>query len=482
MIFQSIRIKEGFAERTFNFSEGVNLIFSKENSKGKTTLLRFMLYSLGYSIPSTRKIRFDRCEIVAQILCDTGGGITLSRYSSDYIEATIAGEKKTYILPDQLHELHKIIFGTENTDILNNLLGAFYADQEKGWTLLNRGTAIGSIRFNIEELIRGLSGCDCSDLIRREAQLSKELSKYRQMASVAKYREQIVSESGSLVLDSYSAESDAVIAQLLMQKNSLQKELKRIDKSLSDNKRVHQYVSDMKLVVQLPDGTIFPVTAESIVGLADTIDFLVAKRKMVSADLRTVMHQLTEAQKEQETEAEQLAFFQSESMVDIFDRRIAAVPIDAVAIDKEIKRIEKLLKSVREEISQKTKSDTGVVMSLYKNMVGYATELGVGNSESIASSYLFTSNLKELSGAVLHKTVFAFRLAYITEIEKHLGIKLPIILDSPSGKEIDQANIQLMVNILKRDFADNQIIIASIYQYDFKIVNVIEIQNRLIEN
>ena len=66
----------------------------------------------------------------------------------------------------------------------------------------------------------------------------------------------------------------------------------------------------------------------------------------------------------------------------------------------------------------------------------------------------FTSNLKELSGAVLHKTVFAFRLAYITEIEKHLGIKLPIILDSPSGKEVDQVNIQLMVNILKRDFAE----------------------------
>lgn len=482
MIFQSIRIKEGFAERAFDFSKGVNLIFSKENSKGKTTLLRFMLYSLGYNIPSTRKIRFDRCEIVAQILCDTSGEITLSRYSNDYIEATIAGDKKTYILPDQLHELHKVIFGTENTDILNNLLGAFYADQEKGWTLLNRGTAIGSIRFNIEELIRGLSGCDCSNLIRREAQLSKELSKYRQMASVAKYRKQIVSESGSLVSDSYSVESDAVIAQLLMQKNSLQNELKRIDKSLSDNKRVHQYVSDMKLVVQLPDGTIFPVTAESIVGLADTIDFLVAKRKMVSADLRTVMHQLTEAQKEQETEAEQLDFFQSESMVDIFDRRIAAVPIDAIAIDKEIKRIEKVLKSVREEISRKTKSNTGVVMSLYKNMVEYATELGVGNSESIASSYLFTSNLKELSGAVLHKTVFAFRLAYITEIEKHLGIKLPIILDSPSGKEIDQANIQLMVNILKRDFVDNQIIIASIYQYDFETVNIIEIQNRLIEN
>ena len=230
------------------------------------------------------------------------------------------------------------------------------------------------------------------------------------------------------------------------------------------------------------DGTVFPVTADSIVGLSDTIDFLITKRKIVSADLRSVMHQLANVQKEQETEAEQLAFFQSESMIDIFDRRIASVPIDAGAIDKEIKRLEKVLKSVREEISRKTKSDTGVVMSLYENMVKYATELGVGNSESIASSYLFTSNLKELSGAVLHKTVFAFRLAYIMEIEKHLGIKLPIILDSPSGKEVDQANIQLMVNILKRDFSDNQIIIASIFKYDFESLNVIEIQNRLIED
>ena len=481
MIFQSIRIKEGFAERSFDFTDGVNLIFSKENSKGKTTLLRFMLYSLGYNIPNTRKIRFDRCEVISTIVLDNVGEIVLSRYSNDFIEATVADEKKTYILPDQLHDLHKIVFGTGNADVLNNILGAIYADQEKGWTLLNRGTAIGSIRFNIEELIRGLSGCDCSDLIRKEAQLSKEVSKYRQMASVAKYREEIVAESGTLVSDSYSVESDAVIAQLLMQQKALQSELRRIDKSLSDNKRVRQYVAEMKLIVQLPDGTIFPVTADSIVGLVDTIDFLVAKRKIVSADLRTVMHRLANVQKEQENEAEQLALFQSESMIDIFDRRIASVPIDAGAIDKEIKRLEKVLKSVREEISRKTKSDTSVVMSLYENMVKYATELGVGNSESIASSYLFTSNLKELSGAVLHKTVFAFRLAYITEIEKQLGIKLPIILDSPSGKEVDQANVQLMVNILKRDFSDNQIVIASIYQYDFETVNTIEIVNRLID-
>ena len=481
MIFCSLHIKEGLSERTFNFSEGVNLVFSKGNSKGKTTLLRFMLYSLGYNIPSTRKIRFDHCEVTAQIYCDGTGNMTLSRFNNAFIEVMTNGEKKTYILPDQLHELHGIIFRTENQNILDNILGAIYADQEKGWTLLNRGTAIGSIRFNIEELIRGLSGCDCSDLIRSEKQLGRELSKYRQMSSVAKYRESIVAESGSLVADTYAVESDAAVSQLLIQQNALQNELKRIDKTLTDNKRIRHYVAEMKLMIQLPDGSTMPVTAENIVGLSDTIDYLIAKRKMVSSDLRTIMHRLSKVQKEQDTEEEQLVFFKSESLIEVFDKKIAAVPINAVAIEKEIKRLEKALKAIRREISIKTKSDTGVTKSLYENMVKYATELGVGNSESIASSYLFTSNLKELSGAVLHKTVFAFRLAYIVEIEKHLGIKLPIILDSPSGKEVDQANIQLMVNILKRDFADNQIIIASIFQYDFETVNVIEINNRLIE-
>lgn len=237
----------------------------------------------------------------------------------------------------------------------------------------------------------------------------------------------------------------------------------------------------MKLMVQSPDGSIIPVTAENIVGLTDTIDYLIAKRKMISSDLQAVMRQLSNKQKEKDEEAEQLAFYQSESLIEFFDKKIAAVPIDAKAVDKEIKRLESALKAIRKEISSKTKSNTKVIMSLYENMVKYASELGVGNSESIATSYLFTSNLKELSGAVLHKTVFAFRLAYIIEIEKFLNIKLPVILDSPSGKEVDQTNIQLMVNILKRDFSNNQIIIASIFQYDFDSVNLIEIKNRLIE-
>ena len=481
MIFQSIRIKEGISERTIDFTEKVNLIHSQKNSRGKTTLLRFLLYSLGYNIPNTRKIKFERCEVEVKLLCDSNSEITILRYSNDFIVATIRGTEITFVLPDQLNELHKEIYGTDNGDILNNILGSFYVDQEKGWTLLNRGVAIGSIHFNIEELVRGLSGRDCSALIKKEVQLTKELGKYRQMFSVAKYQESIIAETGSLSINSYEEVSDVMMNQLSLRQKNLKSELNRIDRTLNDNKRFRRFVSELKLLIQTPDGLVMPVTEENIVGLNDTIDFLVAKRKIVSSELAMIAKQLIDVENEKESETQQLAFYQSESMLEIFDRKIASVPINAIALNKEIGNLEKAVKLIRKEISDKTKTNNTIITSMYKNVVKYLLELDVNDNDTIATAYLFTSNLKELSGAILHKTVFAFRLAYIIEIEKVLGIKLPIILDSPSGKEIDQTNIQLMVDILKRDFSDNQIIIASIFQYDFDSVNIIEIRNRLIE-
>lgn len=125
MIFRSIHIKEGLAERLVDFTSGVNLIHSEKNSRGKTTLLRFMLYALGYNIPNTRKIKFDRCEVTANLSCEKCGDITLFRCSNSYIVATLNGEQVTYVLPDQMDELHRVLYGTDNAEILDNLLGAF---------------------------------------------------------------------------------------------------------------------------------------------------------------------------------------------------------------------------------------------------------------------------------------------------------------------------------------------------------------------
>lgn len=481
MIIRSIHIKEGIFYRKIIFSPKVNLVHSLKNSTGKTTLLRLVLYSLGYNIPNTRKMKFERCEVESVIDTETSGAIILLRTAADYIVTTINGNRNTFVLPEQQHQLHALIFGTDNKDVLDNLLGAFYLDQEKGWTLLNRGVVIGSIRFNIEALIRGLSGRDCTDLLNTEVRLSRELEKYRQISSVAKYQEKIEKESDYIAIDPYSEKLEIELERLTMEKNLIKKELRRVDRAISDNRQFKKFISEMKLLVKTPEGKKIPVTSENIVGYDDNIDYLIAKHKLVSAKLSDVLENIKGIELQHEKEAQQLAFWKSESLTESFDRKISNISINPVTIKREINQLENKLSNIRRSISDRTRVNNSIVSEMYEAVIKYAIELGIGDDETMPQSYLFTSNLKELSGAVLHKTVFAFRLAYILMIEKVLKIKLPIILDSPSGKEIDKENIQLMINILKRDFSDNQIIIASIFEYDFDEVNRIEINNRLLE-
>lgn len=481
MIIKSIRIKEGMYERRIVFTDMVNLIHSEKNSTGKTTLLRFILYSLGYSIPNTRNIKFEQCEAETTIYIEKKGEITLSRTDKGSIVLSSETERITYILPDQQYELHSVLFSTNNSNILDNILGVFYVDQEKGWTLLNRGTVIGSNRFNIEGLIRGLSERDCSDLIQLEAKLSKELGKYRQMFSIARYQETIEIEGGSLAVDRFDDKINIELEKLYLKRNALKKEMRRLDKAIKDNKQFSKFITDMKLLIVGPDSIEIPVSEDKIVGFNDSIDYLIAKHKLISAELSSVNKTITNYEEERESNNDQLSFWDSETMIQAFDRRIASMNINIVSIEKEIKRLEEKLANIRQKINEKLKTNNSVVDSLYRSVLKYAKELEIGDDSTIASKYLFTSNLKELSGAILHKMVFAFRLAYLIELEKNTGIKIPIILDSPSGKEVDTNNIKKMINILKRDFSDYQIIIASINYYNFESPNVIEIVNRLVE-
>lgn len=479
MLIKSIYIRDGLFERNISFGTNANLIFSEKNSCGKTTLVRFILYALGYSIPSTKKIKFEKCFVKIQIILDNDKSIFLTRENTSTISWTCDNEETIYVLPEQSDELHSKIFNTNSEEILNNLLGSFYFDQEKGWTLLNRGVVIGSIHFNIDELVRGISGKDCSELISKEKRLVADLAKYKQMFSIAQYRDSISEDS--LIDDTYQEKINVELEQLKMKQTSIKREIARINQSIAGNKKFQEFVADMKLLIRTDEGQFISVTKDNIVGLNDAIDLLVTKKKMLSFELAEIVSKMEKIQREQEKENGQLSFFESDSVAAAFDKRIVSIPMNQIVIKKEIEKIEKELKSVREEIARISRSDNTVVSSLYQTIVKYATELGIGDAESITKKYLFTSNLKELTGAVLHKTVFAFKMAYIVELEKHLKIKLPIILDSPRGKEVDQENIELMMNILKRDFKENQIVIASIYRYSFPEIHEIKLEKNLLD-
>lgn len=484
MRFNSIRLKEANDERLICFSDTNNLIHSNNNSKGKTTLLRMLLYSLGYNIPNTKNIKFENCEVEVNITLDNGDTIELVRNVREYLILKQGNTNTTYILPGQQYDLHKIIFKTDNNDLLNNILGVFYFDQEKGWTLLNRGVVIGSNRFNIGDLIRGVNGVDCSELIQLREQKKQELLKYRQMHSLSKYKETIDVATQNITADSYNVILESRIEQCKMRKSLLIKELRRIDGVLQENEKFQKFISDIGLIIALPNGDTVAVNESNIVGLRDSINYLIAKKKIITSEYNQLTNDIEKLEKQRKVEAQQLDFFDDPNKAtEIFDKQIACIPINTLVIEKRISNSEKEIKLINERIKKLTRVKDGrsTITSLYNNTKKYLTELGLDGAR-LTEQYLFTSNLKELSGAILHNMVFAFRIACLIEMEKCLNIKLPIILDSPSGKEIDSDNIKKLITILKRDFADHQIIIASIFKYDLNNINMIEIANRLIES
>lgn len=483
MRFNTIKLKESGEERLIIFSEGNNLIHSTKNSRGKTTLLRILLYSIGFNIPNTKNIKFENCEIEVNITTDNGETISLIRNCREYILLEKEEERITYILPSQQQNLQKIIFRAENADVLNNILGTFYFDQEKGWTLLNRGVVIGSNRFNIEELIRGINNVDCSNLIQLREQKNQKLQKYKQMHSVSKYQETIDLATQNITSESYNLIVESQIEQYKIQRASLKKELKRIDDVLQENERFQKFIADVGLVIALPNGDTMTVTEDNIIGLRDSINYLITKKKIISSEFNKLTTDIDKLEREKRREEQQLDFFEdSSNAIEIFEKQIARIPINAVVLEKKIKNTENEIKKLNQRIKELTRFKDGhsTITSLYNNAKKYLIELGL-DGKSLTEKYLFTSNLKELSGAILHNTVFSFRISCLLEIEKYLNIKLPIILDSPSGKEIDSENIRKLINILKRDFSNHQIIIASIYKYELDSINTITINNRLIE-
>lgn len=479
MIFNSIKLEENGITRIIEFSDKNNLIFSQANSKGKTTLLRILLYSIGYNIPNTKLIKFEKCKVETNLTLDSGESVVLIRGCKHVITLKRNDIEQTYILPSQENDLHQSIFSASNLDLINNLLGTFYFDQEKGWTLLNRGVVIGSIHFNIEALIRGLANIDCSELIRLKEKKKQDLAKFQQMSSVSKYQETLDAENKNLVTEPYDSQIENTLNQFRVELSSLKRERDRISKVLKDNIFIKKFISEIGLLIETETGEVIAVNENNIYSLNDSINLLQAKLKIVATKYNQITEKIQATEKARANEVQQLSFFDDEETIaQIFDRRIASIPINAVAVQSGISKLEKEIKTINEEIKRATLSATQIITSISQRYIAYRNELGLDNT---SEAYLFTSNLKELSGAILHKSVFALRLACLTEIQKQLSIKLPIILDSPRGKEIDIDNIKKMIEILNRDFSDNQIIIASIFEYDLPNINKIEILDHLIE-
>ena len=465
-------------QKTFNFTPGVNVVFSKKNSVGKTTLLRILMYALGYPIPNTRGIHFSDYETILTVMSANESEFVLTR-NRDYIEITHDGTEKGYSLPTEQSEIHASIFGIENLEVVDNLLGAFYVDQEKGWTLLNRGKVIGNIHFSLESLLRGLSDKSNDELSQRLSVVKRELRKYRHMLDVAKYKAEINKLGETVYSDSPADEIDTALEVLYCERKPLEEELRRIKSVVRKNSSFEKYITSFRLRVKTPDGDEIPVNKDTLVGYADTAHLLVAKQKIICEQLTAIDRKIHQLKTKQDRES---MLFDVKSSLEQFDSEISKIDVDALATQRIIAKLEKERKDLEGQVITSVKQNNPLVAELHGLISQYATRLGLDEKYvSARNDYIFTNDLKSLSGAIFHKVVFAFKISYVALIRKHTGVCLPIILDSPSGREVSEENVNEMMAILSENYAEHQIIIASIYNsYHFDSKNVIELRDRLL--
>ena len=466
-------------EKFFEFKQGANIIYSDgNNSVGKTTLLRFLMYALGYPIPNTRGIRFASYETILTVSNGTNEHFEITR-NKDYIELLNNGEEKGFSLPVEQNELHSIIYGISNFEVVDNLFGSFYFDQEKGWTLLNRGKAIGSIHFSLEALLRGLSEKTNDELTQRLYAVRREIKKYKHMLDVAAYNAEINKLGEVAFIESPAEVIENALDALYSERKPISEELGRIKNVIRKNTNFEKYITSFGLMVQTPDGEKIPVNKDTLIGYTDTADLLIAKQKIIFEQLATIDRKIDTLKNQQD---EDLTLAKVKSSVQQFDLEIAKITVDTLATQRIVDKLNKERKHLEDNLIKDVKRNNPIVAELHDMISKYAIKLGLDERHfSAKNDYIFTSDLKTQSGAKFHLVVFAFRISYVKLIHKYTGVALPIILDSPSGREVSLANIAEMMDILDNDFSEHQIIIASIHDgYALTNKYIIEIKDRLL--
>ena len=170
-----IREYHSYNWKTVDLNSDVCVFYSKNNSTGKTTLMRAILYTLGFSIPNTDFVRFEHYEFILE-LSHQDKHYTLMRK-----DQLLKINDTEFDLPVEQSAAHTFLFGIANAEILYNLLATIYFDQEKGWTLLNRGTIIGTNRFSIESFFRGLKNDESDEsyeIVAKISALDKKIAQY----------------------------------------------------------------------------------------------------------------------------------------------------------------------------------------------------------------------------------------------------------------------------------------------------------------
>ena len=486
MVIERLILEE--APNTSNdiFHKSFNLITSNDtNSCGKSTYCRLIFYALGYTIPSTEGIMFER--LVTTVFIENNGKRFIVKRSYKDLTVELDGETwvKKYIVPDEHISFIAYIFGIDNLFIAKNLLGLMYIDQEKGWTLFNRGKVIGNNRFSIDQLVAALKNIDCEDLFKKQEVIENEIEKYQAFLNMNSIKQEYYENNNSLAIVTLGEDIKKRIASIQLAIQDIQNSINEINKVIKQDKGFFEYIESMNLYIKTVEGLV-KVTKNNIENSCN-IEYLKAEKTLLMNQVSRLQDERAKLIREYEQVCNGTNLFGENTVVDI-ERKInsvlSTINVDVETIKELLGHVKKERESVKAEIKKRIRWDNKYIAEIYELFRRYAGELNVDQYISNKVDYIFTDNLRGKSGAIFQKLIIAYKVAVIKVVERAINTKLFLVMDSPKSKELDNNNTKLIMEFLKRELSDNQVIIASVFsQKDFFIDfgKVITFKNRAIE-
>lgn len=487
MIIKKIELFEGMDSSLDKFDDGFNLFTSKnENSVGKSTYCRLIFHSLGFPIPSTEEINFDKIVSIVQLVERNKTFIITRRNKDLLVEIEQEDFSKNYKLPEEHISFLSFLFGCENIRILKNLLGLMYIDQEKGWTLLNRGKVIGNYRFSIDELISGLKNIDCEELFNRREIIESQIEKYNSLININTIKEQYYKENNNLEITLLAHEIKKDIASVQLEIDSINNKLKEINSVINQDKTFFDYIESMNLYFKSQEGNI-KITRDKIENSCN-IEYLKAYKSILNNEIFKLEKNKTNLVNNYEKVAYgQQNIFNENINVDVekgLNNQLSSLNLDITSIKRLLEENKVELQAINIKIKNKIRQGNEYIRLIYDKFLSNAKDLGVEKSISDKIDYIFTNDLKCRTGATFQKLIIAFKIAVLEVVEDVLETKLLFVVDSPKAKELDDKNTQLLMNFLKNQLSNNQVLIFTIYSEEdlhIKFNKKIIFENRAIE-
>ena len=259
------------------------LITSDENTTGKTTFIRLILYSLGFNIPSTKKINFNKLTTRLFFEKNNEKYQFIRQASKIYVYKNDNLIDK-YFLPEDEQTILSYYSNISSPILLNNFLGTWYFDQEEGWSWLSKGKVIGGNRFNLGEFIEGLMDVNNAELRVKIANNKRELKGYNLLKRNLEYRQQIETNFDSSEWNN-ADKLNAQLRTLDLRIPSLRKKINDLENAQKSDKEFISMISNMKLRIKTKNGEEELVTADNICGFNSHKAFIEARLPILKRQL-----------------------------------------------------------------------------------------------------------------------------------------------------------------------------------------------------